>query len=458
VLDRDEVQRACGRLRRSFFSQVLAAEGYREGEIDRLFMLLERERFEICFPVEDNDREIYIVPQLLPGVAPDYDWDGADNLHFEYQYPFMPKGLLSRFIVRLYPQLAADADGGPLVWRTGAVLRLGRARAEMRETEDRRGGKVLRIRISGPALDRRQLLAVLRHEIAVTHTRSFRGLEVHERVPCNCPVCAVPGGVQGVDAATHSEPRMYDYGDLVKLVGNGRGTVYCADGDADVSIAGLLEGLVNVADARRERPAVLTGDDPGSFGPVMVPRGLGWELDRLPAGDFRSLAALLLAARDLRLPAQPQTVVNVHTSAHAEAHQSVRVDITIKQKVQACAELAGVLAQLAEDAPDAIGDPAELKRLTTELEKTQKALATLEQAQDPKASANKGALARVKGLIDRLNDGSESIGKLINHLEGGAGYAGRLVDLYNQAAPWFGWPPVPNPFKSKIAAGGGSGP
>ncbi len=92
----------------------------------------------------------------------------------------------------------------------------------------------------------------------------------------------------------------------------------------------------------------------------MVPRGPAWELDLLPAGDFRSLAVLLQAARDLRPPVQPQTVVNGRTSTHA--------------------------------------------------------------------------------------------------LGGGAVYAGRLVDLCNQAALWFGWLPVPNPFKSKTAAAAGSGP
>gem|GEM_PF-2518606 len=70
VLDRDEVQDQKGRLRRRFFYEVLAAEGYREYEIDRLFRLLLKDQFEICFPLEGSDGELHIVSQLIPTAMP----------------------------------------------------------------------------------------------------------------------------------------------------------------------------------------------------------------------------------------------------------------------------------------------------------------------------------------------------------------------------------------------------
>ncbi|WP_133510632.1 COR domain-containing protein [Candidatus Thiosymbion oneisti] len=424
VLDRDEVQNRRGRLRRRFFYEVLAAEGYQEYEIDRLFRLLQKDQFEICFPLEGSDGELHIVPQLIPTIRPEYDWEDRDNLHFEYQYPFMPKGLLARLIVRLHELLEVGNDDQPLIWRKGAILSSEGARAELVETEDPRGGKVLRLRVAGRmaqrTMARRQLLAVLRYEIEQTHFRSFRGLEVNERVPCSCKVCGKA-----------AEPRMYDYSELEKYVSGGRGTVYCPEGQVDVSISAMLEGLVGTAAARP--PALSSGT-----------AGAGNELDRLSDRDYSTLERLRSEA--LRVEVSPTLNVQVSPEVSVRQETTVSIEMRIEQKNQVCNALGGLLDNLAEDAEASDVDPAELKRLKTELDKAQGALKKLEDNQDLDDKQKvRGPLQRLKNLVDKIADAQTSLGKLVKAVAGSAETAHMAIELYNKLAPLFGMPPIPNP-------------
>ncbi|WP_176722277.1 COR domain-containing protein, partial [Candidatus Thiosymbion oneisti] len=420
VLDRDEVQNRQGRLRRRFFYQTLAAEGYQEYEIDRLFRLLQKDQFEICFPLEGSDGELHIVPQLLSTVTPEYKWEQRDNLHFEYQYPFMPKGLLARLIVRLHERLEAGKDGQPLIWRKGAVLcspDVGAelARAELVETEDPRGGKVLRLRVAGPAMARRQLLAVLRHEIAGTHARSFSGLEVNERVPCSCSVCA--------EAV---EPRMYDYRDLEKYVSKGRGNVSCPESGDDVSISAMLEGLVGTAGA--QPPALSSGT-----------AGAGNELDRLSDRDNSSLERLLLAALRVPQPVNVQVNPELHQYMSVQQQATISIEVRIEQKNQVCNALGGLLDNLAEDAEASDADPAAVERLKLELDKVQGALKKLEDNQDlDDKQKTRGPLQRLKGFVDKIADAQTSLGKLVKAVAGGSETTRKAIELYNKLAPLFG--------------------
>jgi len=411
VLDRDEVQNQKGRLRRRFFYEVLAAEGYREYEIDRLFRLLQKDQFEICFPLEGGG-ELHIVPQLLPTVTPEYDWEERDNLHFQYQYPFMPKGLLARLIVRLHELLEADKEGRPLIWRKGAILRShsGDARAELVEAEDSRGGKILRLRVAGPALARRNLLAVLRHEIARTHARSFSGLEVNERIPCSCPVCAEV-----------ADPRMYDYRDLEKYVSKGRSTVPRPESGTDVSISAMLEGMVDTTAAQ---PLVL-GDGVG---------GADKELDRLSDRDYSSLERLRSDTRWVEVSPKFDVQISpeLHQHTFVQQQTDVNIDIRIERKNQVCIELGGLLDNLAEDAEDASdADPEAVKRLKTELGKAQRALKKLKNNRNPDdEEQTRGPMQRLKGFVETIADAGTGLGKLVKTIEGGAETARKSIDIY----------------------------
>ena len=57
-------------------------------------------------------------PQLLSPEQPDYPWEASGGLVVRYDYGFLPKGIVTRFIVAMH-RLIADPK---LVWRTGVIL------------------------------------------------------------------------------------------------------------------------------------------------------------------------------------------------------------------------------------------------------------------------------------------------------------------------------------------------
>ncbi|MBK8193474.1 MAG: hypothetical protein IPK76_09770 [Lewinellaceae bacterium] len=61
---------------------------------------------------------MYIAAQLLPDKRPDeYEWaPEKTTLRYTYQYPFMPKGIIGRLIVRLHEDIESR-DGRKIVWK-----------------------------------------------------------------------------------------------------------------------------------------------------------------------------------------------------------------------------------------------------------------------------------------------------------------------------------------------------
>ena len=57
------------------------------------------------------------------------------------------------------------------------------------------------------------------------------------------------------------------------------------------------------------------------------------------------------------------------------------------------------------------------------------------------------AMERIAMFLEKVGDGSKRIGKAMRELEDGAEWAGKLIDRYNQFAPWFTFPVIPNIFK-----------
>ena len=100
-----------------------------DGKHDFLTRLMEK--FELVFPLPHS--HAYIIPELLPGNAPDYTFEPIDTnitgvryLHFEYHYEFMPKGILSRFICRVHELIRDD-----IYWNYGVVLAYQNSQAEV---------------------------------------------------------------------------------------------------------------------------------------------------------------------------------------------------------------------------------------------------------------------------------------------------------------------------------------
>jgi Leucine-rich repeat (LRR) protein len=174
VLDDRDVVNERGRFNREDLVHIWQEDAYAamRDELLRLMM-----RFQLCYELPAGGT--YIAPELLSSDQPSLDWDQAGNLVLRYAYEFMPKGILTRFIVALN-HLIADQQ---LVWKTGVVLAREGTRALVVEDYARR--QIL-VRVAGA--DGRGLLAIVDDQLERIH-RSFPLLKYEKYLPCRCPVC-----------------------------------------------------------------------------------------------------------------------------------------------------------------------------------------------------------------------------------------------------------------------------
>jgi internalin A len=174
VLDTPKVRNAFGHFTSEDLKTIWADEQYAEMRPELLQLM---KNFKLCYEIPHRPKT-YIAPQLLSANQPDYPWDDTDNLILRYEYDFMPKGMLTRFIVEMHQRIDND-----LVWKEGVILTQGDARAEVIETYYK---KAIRIRISGKL--KKPLLEAIRHEFNKIH-ESYEKLRYQEFIPCNCSTC-----------------------------------------------------------------------------------------------------------------------------------------------------------------------------------------------------------------------------------------------------------------------------
>ncbi len=211
VVDNMDIQKAHGH-----FGQNLLKKAWADypSEI-HMFLMELMKKFELCF--ELPGKKGYIVPELLSPSRPEFVWDDLDNLHFEYQYDFMPAGIITRFTVRQHEIIEND-----LYWKNGVCLKWNDTRARIICDPF---AKTISIMIKG--VDPKGMLGVIRRDIEAIHETLNRP-EHDERIPCICPVCKA-----GDKLIYHS------YEKIKELIKNGNNTSQCDKG-SDVSIQSLL--------------------------------------------------------------------------------------------------------------------------------------------------------------------------------------------------------------------------
>jgi len=188
ALDDPVVREHRGRFDLMDLNRIWAEDQYATMRHELLRLMM---RFQLCYELPGG--EMYIAPQLLSPSQPSYRWDGRGSLVVRYEYEFMPKGIITRFIVALNHLIA---DQG-LVWKSGVILERQGARAEVIEDYPRR-----RIAVRVVGADARGLLAIVDDQLERIH-RSFSRLRYDRLLPCNCPVCR-----------TRTEPYMFPLGEL----------------------------------------------------------------------------------------------------------------------------------------------------------------------------------------------------------------------------------------------------
>ena len=179
-------------------------------------------KFRLCYQLPGN-LDTFIAPQLLTENQPVYDWDETDNILMRYAYEFMPKAILTQFIVVLH----ALIDHQRLVWRSGGVLAKNQTQAEIIVYY---GQREIRIRVAGK--HKKELLTIVTYELEKIHA-TYRRLKYNQLIPCNCVMCRV---IQN--------PEFYPYEVLRKFMEDGKTNIQCRKSYKMVDVRRLIDDVI----------------------------------------------------------------------------------------------------------------------------------------------------------------------------------------------------------------------
>ena len=220
VLDNNRVRQNLGKFITTDLNHIWQDAEYQNMQSELLELML---KFKLCYPLP-NAKNTYIAPQLLDSNQPEYFWNDSDNLLLRYKYDFMPRGILTRFIVEMHHFIDE-----PNVWKSGVLLKRDHTSAEVIETYDRRE---IKIRLSGS--NKRGFLEVITDELDEIHA-TFNQLRVKKLIPCNCNVCK--------DSQT---PHFYDLEKLRERLANDKDDIECDKPPyKEVNILSLIDDIGN---------------------------------------------------------------------------------------------------------------------------------------------------------------------------------------------------------------------
>jgi len=175
ILDDKQVIANKGRFSTDDLIRIWSNEEHKY-KIRELLSLMKNKKFDLCFELPNGE---YLVPRLLPVDEIDHSWvTHPGNLKFEFRYKFMPKGLLTRLIVKMNNDIFSDK-----YWRYGVILQYENTQAIIKEKyfENK-----ITIELSGS--NKREYLFMIRKAINEIH-KDFNNIQVKEMVPCICSHC-----------------------------------------------------------------------------------------------------------------------------------------------------------------------------------------------------------------------------------------------------------------------------
>jgi internalin A len=175
VLDCKAVIEKHGQFDEADLATIWAASEYKNMHAELLKLM---ETFEMCYKITDSNQ--YLAPQLLPASAPDdYTWDEKENLILRLKYDFLPKGLVSRLMVRNH-HLIKDIKQS---WKSGVVFEYQETKAEVVELYGQ--GEIV-IRVKGNRC--RDLMTIIVKDFEQLHSK-YEDIKVEKLIPCHCQQC-----------------------------------------------------------------------------------------------------------------------------------------------------------------------------------------------------------------------------------------------------------------------------
>lgn len=223
MLDDETVKAQLGRFTADDCARLWQDSDYRDMHPELLALM---QKFELCYALPDTRPETWLAPQLLPPSKPEVlnDWAKPGDLVLRFCYEFLPKGMVSRLMVRQHyfvrqPELA---------WMSGALFERDETQVLV-EIPPKGGEIVLRAR----GVEHKELLSVLAADLDKLNN-TFNGLaeKVTKLIPCHCEQCH-----------QKTEPEFFGQKQLLKRKKDGKLTIECPASYEDVLVLELLDGI-----------------------------------------------------------------------------------------------------------------------------------------------------------------------------------------------------------------------
>ena len=217
ILDNKGVVESNGYFTKSNLETIWRDSKYADMHDELISLMM---KFELCYQMENSGT--YIAPQLLRTAKPSYSWDSQNDITVKYDYEFMPKGIITRFIVRMFYYISDQS----LVWREGVILRKNESVAEVVETY---GKREIRIKVSG--VYQREFLAIIMDSLDKLHL-TYHNLKAEKLIPCNCSECK-----------SSKDPYYFSFDTVRKYLANKISDDRCRKSLKSISLAPLLDSF-----------------------------------------------------------------------------------------------------------------------------------------------------------------------------------------------------------------------
>ncbi len=171
-------------------------------------------KFEICYQLEKGE---VLIPDLLEVEESEFKFDYAGSLKFLFEYDFLPRSVMPRFIVRMHNDIKENCR-----WRTGVLLENKVFDAQAVVKADNEEKKIF-IYVSGQ--EKRDYFSVIRFTLRDINA-GFEKINAVEKVP-------LPG----------SETIAVKYKELTGLKRMGKSVISIGELGQDIPIDVLLEGI-----------------------------------------------------------------------------------------------------------------------------------------------------------------------------------------------------------------------
>ncbi|MBI3586536.1 MAG: leucine-rich repeat domain-containing protein, partial [Ignavibacteriales bacterium] len=221
VLDDKSVISYLGHFNKADLAAIWSESKYANKHDELLQLMM---KFKLCYKIPRTNNA-FIAPQLLSENQPAYPWNEQNNIILRYTYEFMPKGILTQFIVATHHLIADQA----CVWKSGVVLEKDKTKAEIIEHY---GKREIRIRVAG--LHRKELMAIVMYEFDNIHN-SYKQLKCDKLIPCNCAECK-----------NNQNPYFYPFEDLQNFLETRKQNIQCRKSAEMVNVLELIDDVIDI--------------------------------------------------------------------------------------------------------------------------------------------------------------------------------------------------------------------